>query len=354
MLPRIGLSGRRGPTPQEVPWPPLGSGSTRPVPVRPDPRHAATRAAAALDATREHDACGVGFVAHASGARSHEVVSMALEAVARVAHRGAAVDRQLGRRRGPADPDPASPVLPRRLPAGPAPAARPAVRRRRLLPAARAPGASGEAVAMVEAVLAEDGIPFLGWRDVPTNPAALGPDGAGVVPGDPAGAGGPARPGGATRRRGSGRSTWRDERWSDGRRSDSCPASTPARSPAAPSSTRPCSPAPSSPRSSPTSAIPEYESADRGLPPALLDQHAAQLAAGPAVPAAGAQRRDQHALGQPQRDDHAAADAGLAGVGREDRAAARGHLARGQRLGQPGQRDGAAHALRAGTWCTRR
>jgi glutamate synthase domain-containing protein 2/glutamate synthase domain-containing protein 1/glutamate synthase domain-containing protein 3 len=28
---------------------------------------------------------------------------------------------------------------------------------------------------MVERVLAEDGIPFLGWRDVPTNPAALGP-----------------------------------------------------------------------------------------------------------------------------------------------------------------------------------
>src|SRR3954452_13188868 len=56
----------------------------------PDPRHAATPPAEALDATREHDACGVGFVAHASGARSHEVVSMALEAVARVAHRGAA------------------------------------------------------------------------------------------------------------------------------------------------------------------------------------------------------------------------------------------------------------------------
>jgi glutamate synthase domain-containing protein 2/glutamate synthase domain-containing protein 1/glutamate synthase domain-containing protein 3 len=39
----------------------------------------------------------------------------------------------------------------------------------------REPDALGEAVAMVERVLAEDGIPFLGWRDVPTNPAALGP-----------------------------------------------------------------------------------------------------------------------------------------------------------------------------------
>src|SRR5919108_1581473 len=55
-----------------------------------DPRHAATVAGTALDPNREHDACGVGFVADASGARDHRVVAMALGAVARVAHRGAA------------------------------------------------------------------------------------------------------------------------------------------------------------------------------------------------------------------------------------------------------------------------
>ena len=55
-----------------------------------DPRHAASFAGTTLDPTREHDACGVGFVADASGTRTHEVVAMALEAVARVAHRGAA------------------------------------------------------------------------------------------------------------------------------------------------------------------------------------------------------------------------------------------------------------------------
>src|SRR2546425_8587844 len=32
---------------------------------------------------------------------------------------------------------------------------------------------------------------------------------------------------------------------------------------------------------------------DRGVPPALLDQHAPQLAAGPAVPRASAQRRSE-------------------------------------------------------------
>ena len=41
-------------------------------------RHAAVPADQALDPSREHDACGVGFVATASGLRSHEVVGMAL------------------------------------------------------------------------------------------------------------------------------------------------------------------------------------------------------------------------------------------------------------------------------------
>src|SRR6476620_11885513 len=55
-----------------------------------DLRHAASPGGTAVDPSREHDACGVGFVADASGTRTHEVVRMALEAVARVAHRGAA------------------------------------------------------------------------------------------------------------------------------------------------------------------------------------------------------------------------------------------------------------------------
>ena len=139
-----------------------------------DPRHAATFAEGALDATREHDACGVGFVAHASGARSHEVVGMALEAVARVAHRGAASTDNSGDGAGLLTQIPhrlfyrdayrlglhLQPGLPFGVGAF-------------FLP--REPQALGEAVTLVETVLAEDGIPFLGWRDVPTNQAALGP-----------------------------------------------------------------------------------------------------------------------------------------------------------------------------------
>src|SRR3954467_12607723 len=37
----------------------------------------------------EHDACGVGFVARLSGEPAHDVVNMAVEAVANLSHRGA-------------------------------------------------------------------------------------------------------------------------------------------------------------------------------------------------------------------------------------------------------------------------
>ena len=164
----------RGANLQEAPWPPLGSGSTRPVPVRPTPdtprppppRRSTLRVSTTPAAS--------GFVAQASGARSHEVVAMALSAVARVAHRGAASTDNSGDGAGLLTQIPhrlfyrdayrlglhLQPGLPFGVGAF-------------FLP--REPEALGHAVALVEAVLAEDGIPFLGWRDVPTNPAALGP-----------------------------------------------------------------------------------------------------------------------------------------------------------------------------------
>ena len=49
-----------------------------------------------LDPWREQDACGVGFVARASGERSHAVTRLALEALKRVAHRGAAATDSSG------------------------------------------------------------------------------------------------------------------------------------------------------------------------------------------------------------------------------------------------------------------
>jgi glutamate synthase (ferredoxin) len=139
-----------------------------------DHRHAAFHAEGELDPRRERDACGVGFVAQASGTRSHEVLRMALEAVARVAHRGAASTDNSGDGAGLLTQIPhrlfyrdayrlglhLQPGLPFGVGAF-------------FLP--REPQALGESVALIEAVLAGDGIPFLGWRDVPNNPDALGP-----------------------------------------------------------------------------------------------------------------------------------------------------------------------------------
>ena len=138
------------------------------------PRHAASAAGTSLDPNREHDACGVGLVASASGVRSHEVIEMALEAAARVAHRGAASTDNSGDGAGLLTQIPhrlfyrdsyrlglhLQPGLPFGVGAF-------------FLPSA-ADGLAA-AIKMVETVLSEDGIPVLGWRDVPTNIEVLGP-----------------------------------------------------------------------------------------------------------------------------------------------------------------------------------
>ena len=41
------------------------------------------------DSRNEHDACGVGFVAHIKGVASHDIVTQALEILKNIDHRGA-------------------------------------------------------------------------------------------------------------------------------------------------------------------------------------------------------------------------------------------------------------------------
>ncbi len=166
----------------------------RPASSRSSSPHAAT-AGPNLDPYREHDACGTGFVARASGVRSHEVVTMALEAVARVAHRGAASTDNSGDGAGLLT------QIPHRL------FFRDAYRLGLRLQPGRPFGVGAfflpadadglaRATGIVEQVLAADGIPFLGWRDVPVNAAALGATARAACPvirqafvGLPAGAG---------------------------------------------------------------------------------------------------------------------------------------------------------------------
>ncbi|MBL0940762.1 MAG: glutamate synthase large subunit [Gemmatimonadaceae bacterium] len=119
------------------------------------------------------DACGVGFIARQSGERTHEVVSLALEAAARLAHRGAsATDLS-------ADGAGLLTQIPRRL------FILAASRLGIHLPADASigvgmcflpsePQAREQAMALVTDVLLGDGIPVLGWREVPVRPEVLG------------------------------------------------------------------------------------------------------------------------------------------------------------------------------------
>src|SRR5512146_3075188 len=54
----------------------------------PTPLEAAA-AAGLYDARTEHDACGVGFVVHAKGRKSHDIVRKALQVLINLEHRGA-------------------------------------------------------------------------------------------------------------------------------------------------------------------------------------------------------------------------------------------------------------------------
>jgi glutamate synthase (ferredoxin) len=116
-------------------------------------------------AAAERDACGIGFVADASGRASRAVVDALLEGLCGVRHRGAtAADRKTG--------DGAGLLLPLAAP---------------LIPA------RGHGLAMVflrsdaareriEAACRAEGIEPAGWRAVPVDPSALGPEALASAP----------------------------------------------------------------------------------------------------------------------------------------------------------------------------
>jgi glutamate synthase (ferredoxin) len=134
-------------------------------------RHQRTPAA---EASREHDACGTGFVARASGERSHDIVRKALTALGRVAHRGAASMDNSGDGAGLLTQIP-SRLLHResfRIDGGLTPGQPFAVG---MLFLPTEPTALAAAVSVVEEALRAGGLPVHGWREVPIEVAALGP-----------------------------------------------------------------------------------------------------------------------------------------------------------------------------------
>src|SRR6266496_3894756 len=139
----------------------LASVTRRPEPSQPAP--SAERAFRLLDPWRERDACGVGFVARADGERTRDILSLALTAVARLAHRGAASNDKSGDGAGVLT------QIPHRL-LGVGPVERVALGMF-FLP----PHAVDEAVDLIESTLVSLGMSVLGWRVVPVDAGVLGP-----------------------------------------------------------------------------------------------------------------------------------------------------------------------------------
>ena len=183
----------------------------------------------------------------------------------------------------------------------------------------------GEAAtrALVERALVDERLPAPAWRVVPSDPAVLGREAA---------ASRPAflqaiveRPAGLSDTRFERRLVLARRRMETAARARarSSPGSPSRRPRRGRSSTRASSPATGWPGSTPTSA-PGLAVSHARLPPALRDEHDPRLAAGPALPFARPQRRDQHGPREPR--------AGPGPGRRSGRAAriARGPAARGR------------------------
>jgi glutamate synthase domain-containing protein 2/glutamate synthase domain-containing protein 1/glutamate synthase domain-containing protein 3 len=127
----------------------------------------------------EHDACGLGFVAHIKGRRSHAVVRQALDLLINLEHRGACgADPDTGDGAGILVQMPdrfLRVVVPFELPPVGAYGAGLA-----FLP--QDAGTRGRLKGLVEQIAAEEGLRVLGWRAVPTRLTEVGASAAAVAP----------------------------------------------------------------------------------------------------------------------------------------------------------------------------
>jgi glutamate synthase (NADPH) large chain len=130
-------------------------------------------------ASEEHDACGVGFVAHIKGARSHAIVRSALDLLINLEHRGACgSDPDTGDGAGILIQMPDRffrAVLPFELPAAGAYGAGLV-----LLPRDAPQRAACKAV--IGRIVEGEGQRLLGWRDVPVDLGKIGSTAAAVAP----------------------------------------------------------------------------------------------------------------------------------------------------------------------------
>ena len=131
------------------------------------------------DPRHESDSCGVAFVADLQGRASHDIVAQALVALHNLDHRGAAgAEPSSGDGAGLTVQVPD--VFLREVSGLPLPPAGAYATGIAFLPVD--PEAAADVVALVEQVAAEEGLVILGWRDVPIDPAGVGPTARRVMP----------------------------------------------------------------------------------------------------------------------------------------------------------------------------
>ncbi|WP_026122980.1 glutamate synthase large subunit [Nocardiopsis halotolerans] len=147
----------------------MPAGQVRRSSVRTNPE---TTSQGLYDPAFEHDACGVGFVADLTGRRSHAIVEQALTVLRNLDHRGASG----------ADPDDGDGAgiltqVPHELYAEvcdfPLPEAGAYATGIGFLPADAAERAA--AVERINAIVADEGMTLLGWRELPFEPQYSGP-----------------------------------------------------------------------------------------------------------------------------------------------------------------------------------
>jgi glutamate synthase domain-containing protein 1 len=142
----------------------------------PTPLHDARSLAARTlySPAHERDACGTGFVANINGKREHAVLTMALECVKNLTHRGALIDERTGDGAGVLTQVPVALLREAVVQGGHS-----LTRDSDLgvgmifLPRDAAGQAAGREI--VEAAIARQGLRFFGWREVPVDSSVLGP-----------------------------------------------------------------------------------------------------------------------------------------------------------------------------------
>ena len=137
--------------------------------VRSGPHTAAPAAQGLYDPAFEHDSCGVGFVADMSGVPSRAVVDQALQCLVNLDHRSAT-----GAEANVGDGIGVTIQVPDRFLRSVCGFALPPLGQYAVGTAFLPRAEPDAAAAGIEAIMAEEGLDVLGWRDVPTDPSSLG------------------------------------------------------------------------------------------------------------------------------------------------------------------------------------